>query len=107
MDDLPTPAKRPIVVTVFCVIGVIGSVSIAWRLLFPGQQFVPRWYPFYLIGGCIIGWLCLIGLWKMKRWAFYLYVTVALANVIAMGITGWWALQPIIVGAITIGILAC
>ncbi|HXB02161.1 MAG TPA: hypothetical protein VNV15_05010 [Opitutaceae bacterium] len=57
-----------------------------------------------IIGGTV-GLICLFGFWKMKKWAFYTYVSLAALNLIAMASTGWWALQPIIVSVVIIAIL--
>jgi hypothetical protein len=62
------------------------------------------WYQAYLVAAIFVGTACLIGFWKMKRWAFYLYLTVAALNLIGTIYTGWWRLSPFVVTAITIAI---
>ena len=102
---LATQGKRPIVITVFCVLGLIGIIPLAGIIVSGMYRNVGVWYLAYLITAGTVGLICLIGFWKMKKWAFYTYVSVAALNLIAMISTGWWATQPIIVSAITIAIL--
>jgi hypothetical protein len=105
MDPITTvSSKRPIPITIMCVIGAFGPVLIARLLLSDVSRSVGDWYQVYLVAAILVGTVCLIGFWKMKRWAFYLYLTVAALNLIGTIYTGWWRIPPFVVAAITIAI---
>ena len=106
--DLPTenpePQKRPVAITVICVLGFIG-VAIAVPLAFTGvARLVGSWYPPYLLLSAGMGLICMIGLWKMKKWAAYTYATLFLVNQVVLLSMGLWNISTAILPLIVVGI---
>lgn len=82
---MPTAGKapRPLIITIFCVIGFIGvALSLftlaspaSWKLMSAqfGSFFIPS-----LVISLILGFTGLLGLWKMKKWGVYSYTGMAI-----------------------------
>lgn len=98
---------RPLAITVICILGFIGA-AIAIPVIFlvlPRQtiQIVP-WYSGYLVLSTLVGLTCMIGLWKMKKWAAFAYLAFVLLNQVILINLGAWSIKSIIMPAVVIGI---
>jgi hypothetical protein len=83
-------AKRPIAITIICVIGFIGaaiSISVIFSSVASG---IGAWYPPYLALASIVGLVCMIGLWMMKKWAVFVYTGLLVVNQVVMLAMGVW-----------------
>ncbi|HEY3357879.1 MAG TPA: hypothetical protein VGQ83_31800 [Polyangia bacterium] len=93
MDQLdPPPARpvRPTAITVICILGFIGAGFTVPLLLLPTTWKIGTWYPPYLLVTAGIGLACMLGLWKMKRWAVFLYTAMVVVNQIVLIAMGLW-----------------
>ena len=98
--------ERPIIITVICILGFLGA-AITIPLIFSElAKSVATWYPFYLAFAATIGVICMLGLWKMKKWGFYLYVALAIFNQIVMLIKGIWSPYGLMLPVLLILIVA-
>ncbi len=98
----PMNKKRPLVITVVCVISFIGA-ALTIPLIFSevaGQ--IGSWYPPYLGFSAVIGLVCMIGLWNMKKWAAYTYTAFVLINQIVLLQMGVWNIMALLIPAIVI-----
>lgn len=103
MDNEPKN-KRPIAITVICVLGFIG-VAFSIPVIFTSvAQSIGAWYPPYLGFSVIAGFVCMIGLWKMKKWAAYAYTAFVLLNQIVLFVMGVWSVMALLIPAIVVGI---
>jgi len=98
--------KRPAVITVICVLGFVGALFtiptyMAVALLPLGQEF-GSWYLLYLGLSTIIGLACMIGLWRMKRWAGYTYTAFAAINQVVLLAVGAWTVVALVVPAVVV-----
>lgn len=96
--------KRPVAITVICIIGFIGA-ALTLPLVFSdlaGQ--IGSWYPPYLGLSVIIGLVCMVGLWLMKKWAAYTYTGFVILNQIIMLIMGIWSVMALLIPAVVVGI---
>ena len=83
-------AKRPIAITIICVVGFIGAV-ISVPLIFSSvAQSIGAWYPPYLAFCSVVGLACMVGLWMMKRWAVFLYTGLLVVNQVVLLAMGVW-----------------
>jgi hypothetical protein len=98
-------ARRPIGITIICILCMLALVAAIGRVLRLSPKVIPGWYPYYAVGAAIAGFSSIVGLWKMKRWGFFTFVGLMLANFTGMFITGWWVSRPYIAGATTIGVI--
>jgi len=87
---LENPHKRPIAITVICIIGFIGAVLTIPMLFSSTVQGIAPWYPPLLAVSAAIGLACMIGLWMMRRWAVYTYTAFAAVTQVIMFSTGLW-----------------
>src|SRR5690242_8716705 len=89
--------KRPVAITVICLIGFIGVGGIPWILFSPVARHIGSWYPTLSVLTLLAGLICFIGLWKMKRWAVYSYTgLVVIGQIIAIA-TGRWHILGLLI----------
>ena len=107
MTDTTERAKRPTSITIICVIGNLGML-IAVPLIFSpiAQQIVAQqigsWYPPYLGFSSVIGLVCMVGLWMMKKWAAYTYTGFVALNQIVLLAMGAWNVLALLIPAVVI-----
>lgn len=95
-------AKRPTSITVICVLGFLGALVSVPLIFSTIAQQVGHWYPPYLGFACVVGLVCMIGLWMMKKWAAYTYTGFAAFNQIVLLVMGVWNIMALIIPAIII-----
>ncbi len=97
--------KRPISITVVCVLGLLGF-TIAIPTVFTNvASRVGDWYPPFLGASSIVGFVCMYGLWQMKKWAAYLYTGLFIFNQIIMYTMGLWSAFSLILPLIVVAIV--
>jgi uncharacterized membrane protein (DUF2068 family) len=72
--------KRPIVLTVFCIIGILWSLVNFIMVFSPFIKKLSDWAP--AIYGIIVAlqFISFIGIWHMKRWGVHLYIIAFFAK---------------------------
>ncbi len=96
--------KRPVAITVICIIGFIGAALVIPMVFSDAAALIGNWYPPYLGLSGIIGFICMIGLWKMQKWAAYTYAGFVALNQVVLLVMGVWNIKALIIPAIVIGI---
>ncbi len=95
-------SKRPLSITVICVIGFIGA-ALAIPVIFSGTaKNIGNWYPPLLAFSAIVGAVCFVGLWKMKKWTAYSYAAFTGLNQIIMLVMGIWNIFALLIPGIVI-----
>lgn len=80
----PSDKVRPTSITVVCIIGFLGAI-VSVLILFSGAaQAVAAWYPAYLALASVVGLICFVGLWRMKKMAAYGYTALVVANQVVL-----------------------
>ena len=103
MNDTPSN-PRPVAITVICILGFIGA-ALAIPLIFSsGASAIGAWYPPYLALSSVIGLVCMIGLWQMRKWAVYLYTAFCVLNQVVLMAMGVWTIFALVIPAIVIAI---
>ena len=79
--------KRPIIITIFCIMGFLAVPFIIAGFLIPsGRNFLIQQYgfSFILIANLlsILSLAGLIGYWKMRKWGVYIYTAAIIINYI-------------------------
>src|SRR3954466_14369365 len=98
------PAARPVAITVICILGFIGA-AVTLPLIFSATAaMIGSWYPPFLGLSALVGLICMIGLWKMKKWAVFLYTALVVVCQIVLLSTGLWNAFSLLVPAIIIAI---
>src|SRR6266850_1778411 len=85
---IPLAPKRPVAVTVICVLGFISFVLIG---LLASKILVRDTYafqPYYLALNAVVVLSCTLGLWRMQRWAVFAYAVFSVADQI-LQLTIW------------------
>ena len=96
--------KRPIAITIICILGFLG-VAFSIPILFSGAAGrIGDWYPPYAGFCAVIGLVCMVGLWLMKKWAACTYAGFVALNQIVLLSMGVWKPNVLIIPAIVIGV---
>ena len=100
----PLPAVRPVAITVICVLSIIGALFAIPLVFTDVARQIGAWYPPYLAFSAVIGAICMIGFWKMRRWAVFTYTAFCAINQIVLLLTGHWNVLAILLPGIVIAI---
>ncbi len=95
-----TARKRPIAITVICIMGFIGAVFTIPLLFSNAAKLIGNWYPPYLGLSAVVGIISMVGLWKMKKWAAYLYAAFVVINQIVLLVMGVWNILALLMPAV-------
>jgi hypothetical protein len=98
--------KRPVAVTVLCVISAIGVIFTVPLIFTDAARAIGGWYPPCLALGGIIGAACTVGFWIMRKWAAYLYIAMFVVNQIVMLAMGIWSVFALVIPLIVV-VIAC
>ena len=96
--------NRPTIITILCAwltLGAIGNIFFI-PLVFRERE---MWYQALAVTGWLVGIVTIIGLWKMKRWAFFLYTVFNIAGIVLLWILGIRHFESIFYPAVVIGIM--
>ena len=112
--DTPSPppieaaklaSRRPVVITVICVIGFIGGLLVVPRIFGDTARSIGAWYPLHLAFSAAAGFVCFIGLWKMRRWGVFAYTGFFLVNQAFMLAMGVWSIYALVIPGVFIAIM--
>ncbi len=95
-------AKRPIAITIICVLGLIGAVVSVPLIFSSVARSIGAWYPPYLALCSVIGLACMVGLWMMKKWAVFLYTGLLVINQVVLLAMGVWNPLALVVPLIVV-----
>jgi hypothetical protein len=98
------PAARPVAITVICILGFIGAALTLPLIFSSTASAVGSWYPAFLGLSAAVGLVCMIGLWKMKKWAVFLYTALLVVSQIVLFSMGLWSPFSLLVPAIIVAI---
>lgn len=92
--------KRPTAITVICVVGFIG-VGLSIPMIFSeiGRQ-IGSWFGPYAGFATIANLICMIGLWRTKKWGLYAYSALVILNQIVLITKSEWNVLILIVQGI-------
>jgi hypothetical protein len=97
--------KRPVAITVICVISFIGAAVAVPMIFSDTARSIAPWYPALRGFSAVIGLVCTIGLWMMRKWAVYTYTAFAAVNQVILLATGLWNPLALIIPAIVIVVM--
>ncbi len=110
-NSIPTTSQsnRPTIIMIVCVLGFFAALVVFVGLLMPSvrgvltQQYGATFLPITLVS-TLLGFMGLIGYWKMRKWGVYFYTLAAIINIVhglILGIPGRPAyIGPIVIAAI-------
>ena len=103
-DNSQYPKQRPLAISIICILGFIGAALIIPVTFSEAAKEVGNWYPPYIACSGLLGFICMIGLWKMKKWAAYGYAVFVVINQLVMYLMGVWTVPSLIIPGIVTGI---
>jgi hypothetical protein len=96
--------QRPVIITVICILGFIGAALSIPLIFSSAASNIGGWYPPFLGLSAVGGLICMIGLWKMKKWAVFLYTALVVVVQIVLFAMHVWTPFSLLVPAIIIAI---
>ena len=105
MQSSPSPGVvrgRPIPITIMCVILAIGLVYAIPVIFSDAARAIGAWYPPFLAIATIVGAICTVGFWLMKKWSVYLYTAMVVVNQVVMIGMGVWTIKGLLLPAIVV-----
>jgi hypothetical protein len=103
MNDTPA-SERPVAITIICVLGFIGAALSILVIFSEAARAIGAWYPPYLAFSAVVGFVCMIGLWKMMKWAVFAYTAFVILNQVVLFSMGAWNIFALVIPAIVIAI---
>ena len=87
MKETAERAKRPQEITFICIWFFLEAIIEAPFIFSPAAQQIGSWYPTYGGISTVLMLACIIGLWKMKKWAAYTFTgLIVLSYIVALAI---------------------
>lgn len=94
--------KRPTAITIICILGFTGvALSIPMILSEIALQ-IGSWFRPYAGFATAVNLICIIGLWRTKKWGLYTFSALVLINQIVLITKGEWNVLISVVQAIII-----
>jgi len=78
----PASNPRPKFVTIICILLLIGAVAALIQYNSDSNQIIGTWYAPYNASFVILQALCAVGMWKMKRAAFFTFISLSIMNLL-------------------------
>jgi hypothetical protein len=97
--------KRPVPITIVCIIGFIGVIATVPLMLSDAASSIAPWYPPALGVSALIGLTCMIGLWMMRKWAVYAYTAFFAITQGILIATGLWSVSALVLPAVVIVVM--
>jgi hypothetical protein len=104
IETTTTTITRPTAITVICVIGFIGGLFTIPLIFSEVAGNIGAWYPRYLAFSAVVGFICMVGLWNMKRWAVFSYTGFVALNQLVLLVMGVWNVLALVIPGIVIAI---
>lgn len=102
--SMPTAekAKRPIAITIMCVLGFVGAALSVPLIFSSAAQSIGAWYPPYLAFSSVVGLACMVGLWLMRKWAVFAYAGLFAINQVVLMAMGVWNVFALVIPLIVV-----
>lgn len=92
-----TGKKRPIIITIFCVLGFFVTLcSIPIIFFVDTKDIIGAWFPPVFLFFSALELITLVGLWMMKKWSVILYIVIFATVQVALLATGSWSISTLI-----------
>lgn len=82
--------RRPLILTILCILGFVAAAANVPTIFTDDARRVGHWFPPFLALSVVVTVICMIGLWKMHRWAVLVYTGFAvLGFALALTVGSW------------------
>lgn len=89
--------QRSVLITISCILAIFNT-------LMSIQEINQNDFGFYNLVSNVMVSICIIGIWKMKVWAVFIYLSVFLVNQLTLILSEQWRFYQIIIPLIIIAI---
>lgn len=97
--------RRPVIITILCVLGMIAAAGNMPAIFADAARNVGAWFPPFLAFSACLTVVCMIGLWKMRRWAIFVYTGWATVTFVMAFPMGVWNLTALLVRVAFIAVM--
>ncbi len=104
LENTIDDTKRPMAITVICIIGFLGALVAAPLVFSEIAKSIGAWYPFYLGLSTVIGLVCFVGMWQMRKIAVFIYAGFVGLNQIVMLATGIWSIGALLIPGVIVAL---
>lgn len=80
--------KRPVIISMFCVVGFIVSAFQIILISYPGIRDIAKWYPIVYGLMTAIRFMATVGVWHMKKWGAEVFAYVTLFKIMILVLVG-------------------
>ena len=94
--------KRPVIITVICVLGFIGSIFSIPLIFSEAARSIGAWYPLSLAFSTLVGLVSMIGFWMMKKWGVITYMALFAINQVIFITASIWTISSVVLPGIVI-----
>jgi hypothetical protein len=98
------PVKRPIAITLISIFMGIGFAVAIFFLISGKLHDFGTAYKILFVSSTLVGFICMIGLWNMRRWAVILYAAFFIINLVVLFYLEKWSAQSALIPLCIIGI---
>lgn len=102
MSTTAIAQKRPLLITIICILGFIGGILVIPIVFSPMVEEIATWYPYYFAFTALVGFISLLGLWFMKKWGAYSYAGLTILNQIIALVMGLWNFMVLLIPFIVV-----
>jgi hypothetical protein len=88
---------RPTVITIICIMGFIGTALSIPMVFSEIAKQIGSWFGPYAGFVAVANLICMIGLWRTRKWGLYTYSILVLVNQSVLITKGEWNLYVLIV----------
>ena len=100
--------KRPAVLTALCVFVWVGNaamLALAGQTHWEAKGF-PPWFSAYSVALSVAKSVPGIGIWRMRRWGFFLTVGLLTVSQSVLVAVQHWTIASLLIGLIEVGVIA-
>ena len=97
--------RRPLVITIFCAIAIIICAAAIPKFFTTANRARPEWLQLVALLALVATVVCVIGVWKMRKWAVLAYTGLCIAGLLFTAMMGVWSLTGSLVRTAIVVIL--
>ena len=79
---MEAPRKRPIILTIICILGILWSMGNFVSVFSPAVKKISDWAPALYGIMVALQFISFVGVWHMKRWGVLLFIAAFFSKLI-------------------------
>ena len=104
LDERPISAGRSGDIDIICALGLLTALFVIPQAFADAFQQGASWRSLLGVAFPLVSAACLVGFWRMRRWAVFTYTGTWLVSQILLLSTGHWSVLTVPVPALIIAV---